>query len=420
VDEPVTISLMTRRANTSAEDWNQVSSVQETQRITNIEIDWGLVGEEAVAERRNLTLTSGDYPEAFYRTGVPGGDIAKYGEQGVFVALNDLIDQYMPNLTARMEEYPALRTGLTFPDGNIYSLPGIYDPGTLGLRYQTKLWARQDWLDAAGMTAPETLEEYRAYLEEAKGAADGAIPLGGSGIGGIFTCLYGTFGIANKGTDAGAAVDLDPETQKVRYFPTSDGYREMLEFLHGLYADGLIQQDIYSSDFAAFTAAGTEGLLGSCAVQAPAGYFGEVGTKYVPLKPLVRSAGDEPAWHAVRSELSSIGNFVMTDNCEHPVEMARWMDFWYSEEGAKLFFLGVEGESYEEVDGRAELLPEVAEAASIDEGLRQHALFLGGWYPGWATGDWFRGVETSEQSTEAAKVVEPYALKEVWPAFTFT
>src|SRR5699024_11601159 len=63
VEDPVTISLMTRRANTSAEDWNQVSSVQETQEITNIEIDWGLVGEEAVAERRNLTLTSGEYPD---------------------------------------------------------------------------------------------------------------------------------------------------------------------------------------------------------------------------------------------------------------------------------------------------------------------------------------------------------------------
>src|SRR5699024_5345595 len=231
VEEPVTISLMTRRANTSAEDWNQVSSVQETQEITNIEIDWGLVGEEAVAERRNLTLTSGDYPEAFYRTGVPGGDIAKYGEQGVFVALNDLIDQYMPNLTARMEEYPALRTGLTFPDGNIYSLPGIYDPTTLGLRYQTKLWARQDWLDAAGMSAPETLEEDRAYLEEVKGSHDGAVPLGGQGIGGICSSLYGTFGIANQGTDAGAAVDLDPDTGAVRYYPTSDGYRDLLEFL---------------------------------------------------------------------------------------------------------------------------------------------------------------------------------------------
>ncbi|MGO3314228.1 MAG: hypothetical protein ACTIMA_10690, partial [Brachybacterium tyrofermentans] len=39
---------------------------------------------------------------------------------------------------------------------------------------------------------------------------------------------------------------------------------------------------------------------------------------------------------------------------------------------------------------------------------------------GWATDDWFRGVETSEQSTAGSKVVEPYALKEVWPAFTFT
>ena len=119
VEEPVTVSLMTRRANTAPEDWDQISAVEETQSITNIEVDWGLVGEEAVTERRNLLLTSGDYPEAFYRTGVPGGDIAKYGEQGVFVALNQLIDDYMPHLSARMEENPALRTGLTFPDENI-------------------------------------------------------------------------------------------------------------------------------------------------------------------------------------------------------------------------------------------------------------------------------------------------------------
>ncbi|ATG53812.1 hypothetical protein CFK41_02720 [Brachybacterium ginsengisoli] len=420
VDGPVKISLMSRRPNTTAEDWNTIAAAKEAQSITNIEVDWGLVAEEATAERRNLMLTSGDYPEAFYRSGVPGGDIAKYGEQGVFVALNDLIEKYMPNLKARLEETPALRTGLTFPDENIYSLPGIYDPTTLGLRYQTKLWARQDWLDAAGMSTPETVDEYRAFLEEVKGTQKGAVPLGGQGLGSIFASLYGTFGIANQGTDAGAAVDLDPETGAVRYYPTSDGYREMLTFLHGLYADGLLQQDIFATDFAAFTAAGTDGKLGSCAIQAPAGYFGKVGESYAALKPLVRSAGDEPAWHAVRSELSSIGNFVMTDNCEHPVEMARWMDFWYSEEGAKLFFLGVEGESYEMVDGRAELLPAITEAASIDEGLQEHALYLGGWYPGWATGDWFRGVETSEQSTEGAKVVEPFALKEVWPAFTFS
>src|SRR5699024_8053999 len=60
------------------------------------------------------------------------------------------------------------------------------------------------------------------------------------------------------------------------------------------------------------------------------------------------------------------------------------------------------------------------EAPSVDEGLKEHVIYLGGWYPGWATDECFRGVETSEQSTEGAKVVEPFALCEVWPAFTFS
>jgi len=418
VEEAITVSFMSRRSNASAEDWNEVAAAQKTQELTNIEVDWGLVNEEAAIERRNLLLTSGDYPEVFYRTGVPSGDIAKYGEQGTFVPLNDLIEKYMPNLTARMEEYPALRTGLTFPDGNIYSLPGIYDPTSLGLRYQTKFWIRQDWLDQFGMAASETLEEYQAYLEEVAASIDGAIPLGGQSMSAILTSLYGTFGLANHGNDAGL-IDLD-EAGKVRYFPASEEYRDLLSFLAGLYSKGLLQQDIFATDAAAFSANGTEGLLGSCGVQTPSGYFGKEGDNYVALKPLVRSAGDEPAWHAVRSELSSIGNFVMTDKSEHPIEIARWMDFWFGEEGAKLFFLGVEGESYEEVDGKDELIPELLEDKTVDEALKPYVLYLGGWYPGWATDDWFRGVETSEQSTAGSKVVEPYALKEVWPAFTFT
>ncbi|MGO2821374.1 MAG: hypothetical protein ACTIA5_11270, partial [Brachybacterium tyrofermentans] len=254
VEEAITVSFMSRRSNASAEDWNEVAAAKETQELTNIEVEWGLVNEEAAIERRNLLLTSGDYPEVFYRTGVPSGDIAKYGEQGTFVALNDLIEKYMPNLTARMEEYPALRTGLTFPDGNIYSLPGIYDPTSLGLRYQTKFWIRQDWLDQFGMTAPETLEEYQAYLEEVAASIDGAIPLGGQGMGAILSSLYGTFGLANHGNDAGL-IDLDADGA-VRYFPASEDYRDLMEFLNGLYSKGLLQQDIFATDAAAFSANG--------------------------------------------------------------------------------------------------------------------------------------------------------------------
>src|SRR5699024_6013720 len=101
-------------------------------------------------------------------------------------------------------------------------------------------------------------------------------------------------------------------------------------------------------------------------------------------------------------------------------KLARWRDFWYSEEGARLFYLGVGGESYHEVDGELELLAEILDAPSVDEELKEHVIYLGGWYRGWADDECVRGVETSEQSTEGAKVVEPFAVSEVWPAFTFS
>ena len=45
---------------------------------------------------------------------------------------------------------------------------------------------------------------------------------------------------------------------------------------------------------------------------------------------------------------------------------------------------------------------------------------MGGSYPGWVTERWFGGVESSPQAVESSKAMEPYALKEVWSAFTFT
>src|SRR5699024_8006672 len=175
--EQATITIMSARPTTTSEERLDVSAVKADEELANVHADFVLVHKGGAAERHNLALTSGDYPETFYRTGLGTGDIAKYGEQGTFIPLNDLLDEYMPNHTAILDDNPSIREGLTYPDGNIYTLPQIYDPEFLGMRYMFKLWARQDWLDDFGMDAPETLEEYEAYLEEAVGTIDGAIGL---------------------------------------------------------------------------------------------------------------------------------------------------------------------------------------------------------------------------------------------------
>src|SRR5699024_5510396 len=115
--------------------------------MTNINIDWGLEPKESVSEKRNLALANENLPDVFYTASMPEGDLLKYGKQGMFLTLNDMIEEYMPNLTALFEEYPSIRKGLTFPDGNIYSLPTIYSPDFPSVLIGSKLWIREDWLE---------------------------------------------------------------------------------------------------------------------------------------------------------------------------------------------------------------------------------------------------------------------------------
>src|SRR5699024_10917586 len=159
-------------------------------------------------------------------------------------------------------------------------------------------------------------------------------------------------GVANKGTAAGP-VDLDPDTGKVRYFPITDDYRELMEHPHGLYSKGLILDDLFASDRAKINPYATDGQLASRRRATPTCSLGAGGC------------------------------------CE-------------------------------DVDGRDERRPEITDGKSIDDGLKPHALYMGGSYPGWATDEWFRGVENTPQSIEGSELVSEYAIDDVWSAFTFT
>src|SRR5690625_727878 len=46
VDEQVTITFMSARPTTTAEDWNDVSAVKAAEELTNVHVDFGLVRSE--------------------------------------------------------------------------------------------------------------------------------------------------------------------------------------------------------------------------------------------------------------------------------------------------------------------------------------------------------------------------------------
>ncbi|HIT76264.1 MAG TPA: extracellular solute-binding protein [Candidatus Avipropionibacterium avicola] len=430
VKDKITISMMTPRYAGTAEDWNTVASMKRMEELSNVHVDWGLIPWESGSEKVNLALASGDYPEVLHRANLSAVDVARYGDQGTFLALNDLIDNYMPNLKAVMDENPEIRRGMTFPDGNIYSLPTIYDADFDSLMMQQKLWVRQDWLDKFGMDVPETIDEFEAYLKavvtqdpNGNGKAD---EIGASSVGAgdaLFYMFRGTFGIGNRGVAAGN-LDADEQDQ-LRFWPASDGYRDFLEWMSHLYAEGLIQEDLFSNDDTKFRTRGAEGVFGAVAAQTPENYFGKEGENYVALPPLKRNASDPvPSWNAVGTPLTSIGQFVITDASEHPIETARWMDYFYSDEGARLFFMGIEGESYEEkADGSFEFLPVITDnpdGLSEADARRPYVTYAGGRYPGLLKEEYFKGAEASEQARQGTTKVAPHRIDEVWPKFTYS
>jgi len=429
VDEPIKLEFMTGKAPTTAEDYNEVLIWQEYEDMTNIEIDWGLTPKEGLTEKRNLSLGSENLPDAYHTAGMPVMDLLKYGEQGTFVELSDLIEEYMPNLTEVLDEYPDIRKGITFPDGGIYGIPTVYDPDFPSLLIGAKFWIREDWLKELDMDVPETTDEYYEYLKAVKETdllGDGSgdeIPFGATTISQLRQVLTGAFGVQNMGRKH-SYIDKDPETGDVRFFPIDDGYKEMLEYLNKIFEEELIQENIYTIEKNQSISNGSEGLYGSTIITSTESIYGEEeGSKFIGMPALEGPHGDRE-YTKVGSPIAHMGGFVITKENDHVPETLRWLDYFYSEEGTTMFFMGIEGETFEEKeDGIIDYMDDIknsADDSSLEQELAKYVTYLGGGYPGIVMQDSFKGAESLPSSIKAAEKIEPYIIDEIWPTFTYT
>jgi len=425
VTKPTTLDFMTGTPAATANDWNTVASWQQYQKQTDVTVNWGPIPVDSIAEKRNLALSSGDYPGAVYGGRFTALDAGKYGEQGVFVTWNDLIDKYMPNLKALMQKYPQqLAKGMTYPDGSIYGCPNLQDPDFTALKIKYKLWIRTDWLDKLGLKTPTTVDDLTAYLRAVKAAmpnGKSTVPYGEIyGGSGIVSSLAGAFGFGNLGATQ-TFLDLDPDG-KLRFFPICDGYHDLLVYVHQLYAERLIAQDVFSVDTTKFASDASKGNYGGLITMGPETAYGEVGKNY-QVVPALTGPNGAKSWNYVYARLTNPANFVLTDHTEHPVVTARWMDYFYSDEGTKLFFMGVEGTSYQETANGVEYLPKIASPGNgqtLNQALKPYVTYMGGGYPGIVKAAYFHGDENSAQAVAGAKILEPDCIDDAMPSLLFT
>ncbi|WP_062108740.1 extracellular solute-binding protein [Bacillus niameyensis] len=428
VNDSITLKMMVGKGNHYASiDWDDLLVWQEYEKMTNIHIDWEQVAGSAIAEKRNLALGAENLPDVFYHTSLSNVELYEHGKQGSIIALNDLIDDYAPNLKQILDESPEIRKAITFPDGNIYSFPTVVSKDFLSLRVQASLWLNQTWLDQLGMDVPETTDEFYEYLKAIKeqdpsGGKVDAIPYGGTNMDELFNFLLGSFGIGNKGR-ANPNIDLDPDEDKVRFYANTERYKSMLEYLHKLYSEKLIAQNIFSIETNQFLANATEGVYGAAVHWNPVTVWGgDIGKEFVSGIALEGPYGDQN-FVKVSPITYSMGNFAITKENKNPAATVRWLDHFYSEEGVKLFYMGIEGETYQEAsDGRYEYVEKITNSP---DGLtfEQEAAKYVPWFGmpmGTIKEEFFLGTASSEGAIEAANKVAPYIPEEIWPQFTYT
>lgn len=421
VDEEVSLDMFAGNPPESADDWNDVMIWDEYKDMTNVNVNWETVQEESLEEKRNLKLGSGgDLPDVFYSASLSNTDILKYGGQGLFMPLNDLIDEHAPNLKKLMEEYPEIEKAITYPDGNIYSMPTIYDPDASSLRLGPRPWIDEDVLEEVDMDMPETTEEYYEFLKAVRDQTD-KTPFGSYSVGMLLRWINGSFGLGNRGFDH-PQTDVD-EDGELRFIPTSDEYKEMLEYVHKLYDEKLIEQNIFEENATdKFMANASDGEYASTVAHDPEDLFNLDSMVGAPA--LEGPFGDKLIT-GIAPSVADAGSFVITSDNESPATTVRWADHFFSDEGAKFFFMGKEGETYEEdEDGEPQYVDDITEGSgdlTFEQRLSEFLVWPGGGYASTILKeDYFQGLETSENSIEAAEKLEPYIIDDVWAQFTHT
>ncbi|MBO1913947.1 hypothetical protein J4G37_55180, partial [Microvirga sp. 3-52] len=105
----------------------------------------------------------------------------------------------------------------------------------------------------------------------------------------------------------------------------------------------------------------------------------------------------------------------------NPAATVRWLDFFYSDEGARFLYMGIENETYEKTDdGKYQYVDEIANSEDKNDAISRYLPWVGVNPPGIVKQDYFIGAETSEATLEATERIEPFVPEDLWSSFTYT
>lgn len=420
-EEPISITIAAKQAS-YVSDWNGLPVLAELEKRTNVHVDYQMVPEQGSTEKFNVMLAGNELPDAFLSSDFTPAQLVSNGKNGIFLNIKDLLAENTPNFNKVLEEYPDVEADITAPDGNIYAMPQLYmDFPSLGVN---KLWFNDNWMEALDAELPTTMDELydlmvRMHTEDPNGNGEqDELPLSNAqnNIDNLVTFFGGAYGVCNRG-DKNKNIDFDEETQKVRYYPTTDGYKEMMKFFVKCYQEGLIDPELFTMDKTKLLAKGAEGKVGMF-IQ-PNTFYETADMTLTPLgEPLIGPEGDQML-SAISPMVCNVNGLIITATNPYPEETLRWVDYFYGDEGAELIWMGIKDETYyEDENGDFKYKDEYLDP--FPQSLGETTCWMAIAWPGIKSEKFGGGVNHYGPKTMAAnETLQNFQPEEIWPQFMF-
>jgi putative aldouronate transport system substrate-binding protein len=305
-------------------------------------------GANADREQLNLMIADGtnlpDLLEYNWLNTYPGGP-EKAIADGVIIRLNEIIDQYCPNLKAYLQSHPEYDRMVKTDNGTYYAFPFIR--GDERLWYSQGLAIRKDWLDELGLQPPTTIDEWHTVLTAFKTRKNASAP---------FTLVYSgqnqrffveSFGILRN-------FYIDARDNKVHYGTIDPKFREYLNTMAQWYKEGLIDPDFAAMQTAQVQQKVTSGASGATVANVGSG----IGTwtasvrpsnpkyEWLPLAPPERVKGEKVLYTNPNVPYGGNAQIAISGSCKNVEIAARFLDWGYSDAGHLYNNFGIEGVSY--------------------------------------------------------------------------
>lgn len=373
-DKDITVSwfLIGGRDEYYQHYWKEMKGIQAIEQITGVNIDF------------QVKISYDDYLPMFsaktYPDVVTANNLSKYPGRmqgmyadGVSLPLNSYLDDWMPNFSKILEDYPVIARDLRMDDGAYTFVSALYDMNNEDDRIASSkfgLAIRKDWLDTLGYTSvPTNMDEWFEVLCDFKNND----PNGDSQQNENPVCMASSawkYFLTAYGIDDDPCVQIDENGKEtVIYGFMSDAYKEYLAEMKKWNDQGLIYNMFENTSIEKRE----EGILNNVAGawKGEAHMFDESNPdSYInKLREIVPEAefaacpwpetSDGYQWcYSDINSFASDSTVITAAAKEHGTDKAAayLIDYMLGEEGSSLLTWGIEGESYEVVNGEKNLL----------------------------------------------------------------